>query len=91
MKMFQILLLSLALAGSAFAHSWRTLEDCENELNEAWAALPAETQLVLSLDEKDWIKYKDSLTGSAKMEAVKQRAGMLWGLAAQFKAERYGR
>lgn len=77
--------IALSMSVTAFAHSWRTLEDCETELNEAWSDLPAETQQELRPDEIRWIKYKDSLRGDAKMEAVKERAGMLWGLLHSMK------
>jgi hypothetical protein len=90
MKIFPTLALSLTLAVTSFAHSWSTIEDCENELNEAWQALPAGAQSSLRLNERTWIKYKDSLQGQAKMDAVIQRAGMLWGLAKEFTFEKNG-
>jgi hypothetical protein len=42
------------MSATAFAHSWRTLEDCETELNEAWSDLPAEYQDELRPDEIHW-------------------------------------
>jgi hypothetical protein len=77
--------IALSMSVTAFAHSWRTLEDCEGELNDAWSDLPAEYQDELRPDERRWIKYKDSLHGDAKMQAVIERAGMFWGILHRLK------